>query len=342
MLIALDAMGGDLAPSATVEGAILARREMGIEVALIGPAEILERELRRHGSAPGGIQVVHAGEAIRMDEAPAQAVRQKRDASINVAMDMVKRGVAEAAVSAGNTGAVMASALLKLGRIHGIERPAIGAMIPYRTKVLVLDVGANADCKASWLAQFAQMGSVYMEKVYGVREPRVGLLNIGEEAGKGNELANDAFERLSGMSDIRFVGNIEGRDVHKGLVDVLVTDGFTGNVAVKVGEGVLEYAFSEMRRAMTSSLRNKLAALVLKRALLQVRQEFDPDEYGGAPLLGVNGVAIIAHGRSDGPAIKNAIRQARDAAASGMLDALRAHLAGGHRRFSISAAAAEL
>lgn len=336
MRIALDAMGGDFAPEATVAGALLARRELGIEIALVGPTELIESEFKRHGALPTGVQIVHAAQAIRMDEAPAQAVRQKREASINVAMELVRQGVADAVVSAGNTGAVMASALMKLGRIHGIERPAIGALIPYRSKVLVLDVGANADCKPSWLVQFAQMGSVFMEKVYGVREPRVGLLNIGEEAGKGNELASEAYERLKALPGINFVGNIEGRDVHRGGVDVLVTDGFTGNVAVKVGEGVLEYAFGELRRVMTSTLRHKAAALVLRNALLQLRKEFDPNEYGGAPLLGVNGIVIIAHGRSDGPAIKNAIRQARDAAASGMLDALRSSL-GSHRRFSIAA-----
>lgn len=323
MLIALDAMGGDRAPGETVRGAVLARRELGIEVALTGPPEILRAELDQCGPLPSGIDLFPAAEAIGMDEQPVQAVRKKKQASINVAMDLMKRGVVAAVVSAGNTGAVVASALLNIGRIPGVERPAIGAIAPYNSKVLVLDVGANSDCKPNWLAQFGQMGSVYMEKVYGIERPRVGLLNIGEEAGKGNDLTQDAYDRLK-ASGLNFIGNIEGRDVHKGLVDVLVTDGFTGNVAVKVGEGVAEFIMGEIRNAVLSRLHYKLAALVLRPALMDMRRRMDAGEYGGAPLLGVNGVVIIAHGRSDAVAIRNALRLARDAAGSGMLDTLRA------------------
>ncbi len=323
MLIALDAMGGDRAPGETVRGAVLACRELGIEVALTGPPEILRAELDRSGPLPSGIDIIPATEAIGMDEQPVQAVRQKKQASINVAMELMKRGVVSGVVSAGNTGAVVASALLNVGRIPGVERPAIGAIAPYNSKVLVLDVGANADSKPNWLAQFGQMGSVYMEKVYGVERPRVGLLNIGEEAGKGNDLTQDAYARLK-ASSINFVGNIEGRDVHRGLIDVLVTDGFTGNVAVKVGEGIADFIMTEIRSAVMSKTHYKLAALVLRPALMQMRKRVDAGEYGGAPLLGINGVVIIAHGRSDAVAVKNALRLARDAAASGMLDTLRA------------------
>lgn len=326
MLIALDAMGGDHAPAETVRGAVLARRELGIEVALAGPPEILQGELARYTPIPGGLEVVPASQAIGMDEAPAQAVRQKKDASINVAMDLVKRGVAAAAVSAGNTGAVMASAFLKLGRVEGLERPAIGAVVPLdHSSVLVLDVGANADCKPSYLVQFAQMGTVYMERVHGVHQPRIGLLNIGEEATKGNDLSLQVHERLR-QSSLNFIGNVEANAIHQGVADVVVTDGFTGNVAVKAGEGVADFLFSQLRQAIMSGLRYRLAALVLRPAFQEMRQRMDYSEHGGAPLLGVNGVVIIAHGRADAVAIKSALRIANEAVAAGMLDALRSAL----------------
>ena len=323
-MIALDAVGGDRAPSEPVAGALLATRELGLQVALVGPLEILREELARHGPVPSGIELVAAGEAIGMEEAPVQAVRQKKDASINIAMELVKQGKADAVVSAGNTGAVMAAALLKLGRVRGIERPAIGAMAPYNTTgMLVLDVGANADCKPSYLEQFAQMGAVYMEQVYGVANPRVGLLNIGEEAVKGNELAVEAYARLE-RSDLNFVGNVEPDRIPHGPADVIVTDGFTGNVAVKVTEGVADFIFSQLKTSIMSRLRYRLAALVLRPALLEMRRHLDYGEYGGAPLLGVNGVVIIAHGRAEAQAMMNALRVAGEAASSGMLDAFRA------------------
>ena len=323
MLVALDAMGGDHAPAETVAGALLARNELGIEIALVGPQEIIAAELARHGEIPSGIEIIQASEAIGMDEHPAQAVRGKRDASINVAMGMVKRGVASSFVSAGNTGAVMAAALMTLGRIHGIERPALGTIAPYTdTGVLVLDVGANADVRPNYLVQFAQMGSVYAERVMGVRHPRVALLNIGGEETKGTELMQDVYGRL-GKASINFIGNIEGGEVHRGRADVIVTDGFTGNVAVKVTEGASDFIFHELRSALTSKLRYKLAAMILRPALLALRDKMDPGTYGGVPLLGVNGVVIIAHGISDARAIRNAVRAANEAASSGMLDAIR-------------------
>ncbi len=326
MLIALDAMGGDRAPAEMVRGAVLARRELGIEVALAGPPEILEGELARYAPIPDGLEVVPASQAIGMDEAPAHAVRQKKDASVNVAMDLVKRGVAAAAVSAGNTGAVMASALLKLGRVEGIERPAIGAVVPLdSSSVLLLDVGANADCKPSYLVQFAQMGAVFMERVHGVNQPRVGLLNIGEEASKGNDLCLQVHERLT-QSPLRFVGNVEANAIHQGVADVVVTDGFTGNVAVKAGEGVADFLFSQLQQAIMSRRRYRLAALILRPAFREMRQRMDYSEHGGAPLLGVNGVVIIAHGRADAVALKSALRIANEAVTSGMLDALRSAL----------------
>ena len=316
-------MGGDQAPAAPVEGALLANRELGMQVALVGSPQTLREELARHGPVPSGIELVSAEEAIAMDEQPVQAVRQKKDASINVAMELVKSGKADAVVSAGNTGAVMASALLKLGRVRGIERPAIGTMAPYNeTGVLVLDVGANADCKPSYLVQFAQMGVVYMERVYGMERPRVALLNIGEEVTKGNELTQEVFVRLQ-QTDLRFVGNLEPDRVHLGLADVIVTDGFTGNVAVKATEGAANFIFQELRSVIESRRLYRLAGLILRPALLQMRRRMDYGEYGGAPLLGVNGVVIIAHGHAHAEALKNALRNARTAAESGMLDALR-------------------
>lgn len=323
MIIALDAMGGDRAPAEPVGGAVLAKRELGLDIALVGDPKLLEQELSRHGPVPSGITVVPASEAIAMDETPVQAVRQKKDASINVAMGLIKSGAASAVVSAGNTGAVMSSAMLHLRRVPGIERPAIGAIAPYGERgMLVLDVGANADCKPSYLVQFAHMGSVYMEKVFGVERPRVGLLNIGEESSKGNELTQEVYARLQ-ATDLHFVGNVEPDGLHHGPVDVLVTDGFTGNVAVKITEGVADYIFELLKSSITSKLRYRLAALVMKPALLAMRSSMDYSEYGGAPLLGVNGVVTIAHGRADAQAMKSALRVAQEAVANGMLDGLR-------------------
>ena len=323
MIVALDGMGGDRAPRETVEGAVLASRELGMEVALVGPPDTLHQELERHGATPSGIEIVAASDAIAMDESPVQAVRQKKDASINVAMSLVKEGRADAIVSAGNTGAVMASALLKLGRVRGIERPALGTIAPYtETGVLVLDVGANADCKPSYLEQFAQMGAIYMERVHGIERPRVGLFNIGEEPTKGSELTQEVFARLE-QSNLNFVGNVEPDRLRHGVADVVVTDGFTGNIAVKSTEGAAEFIFSQLRAAIGSRLQYRLAAFVLRPALLKMRRGMDYGEYGGAPLLGVEGVVIVAHGRADAQAIKSALRAAREAASSGVLEGLR-------------------
>lgn len=325
MLIALDAMGGDHAPSEIVAGALLALKERGIEVALVGPKDVLEAELVRQGASASAMQIVHASEAIGMDEAPAQAVRAKKDSSINVAMSLVKRGVAGGVVSAGNTGAVMTSALLTLGRIHGVERPALGTIAPFSADdrgMLVLDIGANSDVKPTYMVQFAQMGSVYAERVMGIPNPRIALLNIGEEASKGNELTQDVFQRLQ-HAGVNFIGNIEGGEVVKGKADVVVTDGFTGNVAIKVTEGVAEFIFRELRKSLTSKLHYKLAALVLRPGLIAMRDRLDPGLHGGAPLLGVNGFVLIGHGNSNAEAIKHALIKASDGAQSGMIDSIR-------------------
>lgn len=320
-------MGGDFAPAEIVAGAILAQKELGVEVALVGDRDIVHAEIVRQGGDPAAFQITHAAEAISMDEHPAQAVRTKKDASINVAMDLVKRGVATALVSAGNTGAVMASALLNLQRIPGIERPALGMVAPLTERgIFVIDVGANADVKPSYLVQFAQMGSIYAERMMGVNKPRVALLNIGGEDTKGSELMQDVHNRLRQTPGINFIGNIEGGEVHKDRTDVIVTDGFTGNVAVKLVEGIADFLFKELRGAMTSKLQYKLAALVLKPGLRPLGVRMDPGTYGGVPLLGVNGVVFIAHGNSDAHAIKNCIARAKEASQSGMLDSIRGAL----------------
>jgi glycerol-3-phosphate acyltransferase PlsX len=327
LLIALDVMGGDNAPAEIVAGALLARAEHRIESILVGDQTAIEAELQRQGEAPSAWQIVHASEAIGMDEPPAQAVRAKRDSSINVAMQQVKRGVAGGFVSAGNTGACMASALLTLGRIQGIERPALGTIAPFTERgVLVLDVGANADVKPSYMVQFAQMGSAYAERVMGIAKPRVALLNIGGEEGKGNDLTQEVYDKLKSTPAVHFVGNIEGGQVHEDRADVVVTDGFTGNVAMKVTEGVADFIFRELRASLTSRQHYKLAAMVLRPALLKMRDRVDPGTYGGVPLIGVNGFVLIGHGNSNARAIKNALRTAHEGAQSGMIDAIRSAL----------------
>jgi glycerol-3-phosphate acyltransferase PlsX len=327
--IALDAMGGDKGPAETVKGAILATHRHNVDIALVGPPDLLHSELQRHGKVPPSISVVAASEAIEMEEDRiVQAVRNRRDASINVAHHLVRDGVADAVVSTGNTGAVMASAITVLGRIRGIERPAVATLLPYNEgRVLLLDVGANPECKPSYLVQFAQMGSVYMEKVVGIENPRVALLNIGEESVKGNDLAKEAFDRLNQeTSGVNFIGNIEGVHVHKGKAEVVVTDGFTGNVALKVGEGLADYILEQVTAVIRSSPLFVAAAVMVKPALRRALRRLNYEEYGGAYLLGVNGVVVIAHGRADAMAINNAIRVAKMAAESGLIETMRMSL----------------
>jgi len=322
MLIALDAMGGDRAPREAVAGAVQAARQLDVDIALVGPRGALESELARHGPLPAGLQLAEASENVAMDESPAQTVRKKRDASINVAMSLLKDGTAAAVVSAGNTGAVVASALLNLGRLPGIARPAIGALFPSSEHgVLMLDAGANAECKPSYLVQFAYMGSVYMRSMFGIARPRVGLLNIGEEENKGDDLAREVHQKLK-RTQLNFIGNVEGRDIAQGMVDIVVTDGFTGNVAMKISEASVDFVLSRLRQLLTSKLQYRLATLALRQAFYDMRRHFDYSEYGGVPLLGVKGVVIVAHGRSDANAFKNALRTAQEALAAGVLEAL--------------------
>ncbi|HWO94417.1 MAG TPA: phosphate acyltransferase PlsX [Dehalococcoidia bacterium] len=329
MKIALDAMGGDDAPAATVAGGVLAAQRFGVDVVLVGQEEPLREELAKQRQVPAGVSIVPATQIIEMAEHPAQAVRQKRDASMVVGMRLVKQGEAAAFVSAGNTGAAMASALLVLGRIRGVERPAIGALVPLSDGrvTLMLDAGANADVRPSHLVQFAQMGAEYLRAALGVANPRIGLLSNGEEPTKGSTLVQEVHALLT-TSGLNFYGNVEGKDLFEGLVDVIVTDGFTGNVALKSVEGVLAMINRELRNALTSHWYYIPGALMVQPALRGMAKKFDYSEHGGAPLLGVNGVVIIAHGRSDSNAIANSIRVAAEAVRSGMQDTLRHAFAG--------------
>jgi len=316
--VAVDAMGGDRAPSEIVAGARRAAEELGIPVVLVGPTD---------GSLgdTGGLEVLPASEVIAMNDDPAQSVRTKRDSTLVRAAEAVRDGRASAMVSAGNTGATMASALLRMGRLPGVARPAIAALIPAvsgRPAALV-DAGANADCHAEWLVQFAQMGSAFMTRRFGIAVPKVALLSIGEEPTKGNQLAKEAHALLAAGVGIDFVGNVEGRDLLDGDVDVIVTDGFTGNVALKSLEGALGALFGVLGRVFEASPETRAAGKVLGPELLVYAQRLDPEETGGAMLLGVDGVCVISHGSSSARAILNAVRVAHDAATGDLVRSLR-------------------
>ena len=319
--IAVDAMGGDHAPGEIVAGAIEAAGTLGVGVVLVGDPD-------RMGDT-GGLGVIACRETIDMDEDGARAVRIKKDSSLVRAAEAVRDGAASAMVSAGNTGATMASALLRMHRLPGVGRPAIATPIPVpgSTPTVLLDAGANADCTAPWLLQFARMGAVLASERYDIPRPRVGLLSIGEEPGKGNALAKEAYALLSEATlggAARFIGNVEGRDLMTDRVDVVVTDGFTGNVALKTLEGGIRFVVNKVLEVMVSSEEAKQAAKVLLPALAPVAEDLDPDVHGGAVLLGVNGVCIISHGSSTARAVVGAVRVARDSVDSGLVDKLAA------------------
>jgi len=312
MRIAVDAMGGDHAPEEIVKGAVKAAAELGVEIILVGEPGLVERELHKYNLKGLTISVLSASEIITMGEHPASAVRKKADSSIMVATDLVKKGEAQAVISAGNTGAAMAAAKLRLRSIPNIERPAIATVIPTeKGKCLLLDVGANADCKPKHLLHFALMGSIYVEKIWGIDRPKVGLLNIGEEETKGNELAIATYELLK-KSNLNFIGNAEGRDITKGDIDVIVCDGFVGNVVLKFGEGLASSIFSWIKGEIKTNWLAGLGLIFLAPVLQALKKKMDYTEYGGAPLLGVNGVSIISHGSSKEKSIKNAIRVAKE------------------------------
>jgi phosphate acyltransferase len=316
--VAVDAMGGDHAPAEVVRGALRAASELHIPVTLVGRRELLEGELARiegpETVSRARLSIVDAREVVEMDEHPATAVRAKRDSSVVRCCALVAEGRACAAVSAGNSGAVLAAALFSIKRIAGIARPAIGALLPSRTApTFLLDVGANTDCRAEWLVQFAVMGSVYASAMMGVTSPRVGLLSNGEEAGKGSQLVQETYPLLE-AARVRFTGNVESKELFTGACDVAVCDGFVGNIALKTAEGVGEYLFATLRDEAMSSLSAKIGGQLLKPRLRAVRDRVDYRHTGGALLLGVAGEVVIAHGRSDALAVMNAIRVADQAA----------------------------
>jgi len=311
--IALDAMGGDHAPRAEVEGAILAARELGVRVLLVGVEDIVRQELARHKLRDLPIEVVNANDVITMTDSPSHAFRRKKESSLHVAARLVRDGKAEALVSAGNTGAVMTVARFVLGTLPSVDRPALAAAFPnMKEKVsIILDVGANVDSKPEQIEQFAVMGEIYYRTIWGVKRPRVALLSIGEEEMKGNELTREAGALLK-QTSLNFTGNVEGRDVFRGNVEVVVCDGFIGNIALKISEGVVEHIGGMLKKAIKSSLRSQLGYALSKRAFDDFRKRTDYSEYGGAPLLGVKGITVIGHGRSNPNAVKNAIRVAAE------------------------------
>ena len=313
MKIVVDAMGGDHAPEAAVEGAVMAAREYETEIILTGLSDQINSILNRldpdhHLS----IQVVHADEVVEMHDSPSKVLRSKRKSSMKIGLDLVKEGTASAFLSAGNTGAVLAYSTIILRPLKGVDRPAIAIQLPtLKGEAILLDAGANVDCKTNQLFQFGIMGHVFAEYILGKKNPLVGLLSIGEEDGKGNEIVKEAFQMLK-ASHINFIGNVEGKEVYRGNADVIVCDGFTGNVALKISESLAEMIGSNLKRLFKSNWLSKLGYLLLKPKLNEFKKKVDYSETGGAPLLGVNGVVIIAHGSSSPKAIKNAINRARE------------------------------
>jgi glycerol-3-phosphate acyltransferase PlsX len=314
LTIAVDAMGGDHAPKREVEGAIRAAQELQIGVILVGLEDTIRAELALHPQAAGlPIDVHHASEFITMEDSAGKAVRSKKDSSIRVACRLVRDGVAQGVVSAGNTGAVMATAKIVQGVIRGVTRPALAGAFPSLagSPVVLLDVGANVDCKPEMLAQFAVMGEIYSRTIFHNSRPRVGLLSIGEEEHKGNDLTRSALPLLKALP-INFIGNVEGRDIFNGIADVVVCDGFIGNVALKVSEGLVDMFVSMLRESLSATMTRKIGSMLSREAYREFKKRLDYAEYGGAPLLGVKGVCTICHGRSNANAVKNAIRVAAE------------------------------
>lgn len=324
MRIVVDAMGSDNHPGPDVEGAVLAAREFGDTIILVGDRERVQAELARHETTGLSIEVVHASQQITMDDRPGLVGRAKPDSSMHVGMRLVATGDADAFVTAGNTGAVLAIATLHtLKRIRGVHRPALSVIITLEGQSLILlDAGANTDSRPEWLAQYGVMGSLYAERALNRLHPRVGLVSNGEEAGKGTTLVQEAAELLRN-NGVNFIGNAEPKEVLGGAVDVAVTDGFTGNVMIKTMEAIGQTIFQLVRRELLADTRSKIGGLLAKPAFRRVYRQIDPFEVGGAPLLGVNGVVIIGHGRSNAWAIRNAIRQARAAVQGQIVEAIR-------------------
>ncbi len=329
LTIAVDAMGGDHFPKPEVEGALQAVKSLNLKVILVGREEVVTKELDRHGSWRAlPIEVHHASEVITMEDSAGKAVRAKKDSSIRVAARLVRDGTAQAFVSAGNTGAVMATAKMVMGLAHGVDRPALASAFPTLNgnPVVMIDVGANVDSSPSMLAQFAVMGDIYSRLIFHTKHPKVGLLSIGEEDHKGNALTHEAMPLLKTLRHINFIGNVEGRDIYTGKVDVVVCDGFVGNVALKTSEGLEEVIRQMLREALSKSPTRQLGALLAKGAFAEFKKRVDYSEHGGAPLLGLKNVCLICHGRSPAKALYNAIRVAGEFAAEKISDQIATEL----------------
>ncbi len=323
--IAIDAMGGDHAPSEIVTGALRAKEELGVKILLVGDPQQIQAAMPPKTNM-ADLEIINAPEAIAMDEEPLNAVRRKPNSSINISMDLVKKQQADAVFSAGHSGAAMAAALLRLGRLPGIDRPAIGTVFPTimaGKPVLILDVGANVDCRPKFLEQFAFMGSIYSQYVLDTPEPKVGLLNIGEEDTKGNDLALRAYQLLKENTQINFIGNAEGRDVLSGDFDVIVCDGFVGNVLLKFAESLGGVILQILREELPQGLYGQIGTAILKPNLKRIKQRMDHAEHGGALLLGVAGICFIGHGSSQAPSVFSAIRMAKEAVDNRVLDRLQ-------------------
>ena len=323
--IALDVMGGDYAPQVTVHGGVWAARDFGLQVHLVGQPQVIQSELRQYDTRGLALPIVPASQVVGMDDAPAAAVRAKPDSSMVVGVQLLKHNACDAFVTLGNTGGGLAAALLHLGRIPGVKRPAVVTIYPTSTErgyCVLLDIGANADCKPDYLYQFALMGSLYAERVLGVSQPRVALLSNGEEEGKGNALVVAALPLLK-RGPFKFVGNVEGKDVPAGLADVVVTDGFTGNVLLKTSEGIARLLIDSIKDNIHKRPLARLGAVLVRPALRAVAKRLDYREFGGAVLLGVNGPVIIGHGRSDAYAVRNAIHLASQTAESGIVSCIK-------------------
>ncbi len=354
MKIVVDAMGGDHAPAVVVEGAVQAAREFGVDIVLVGREADVQRELAKHNTAGLKLSVVHASEVVEMDD-HVNAVRAKKDNSLSVGMRLIKEGQADAFMSAGNSGAVMAAALFGVGRIRGIDRPALASIYPAsKSPTILIDLGANTDPTPENLLQFAMMGHVYAERVMGLSKPRIAIVSNGEEPEKGNERVKAVYPLLQ-ESGLNFIGNVEGKDVPKGLAEVIVTDGFTGNVIIKLTEGLVSFLARSLKDSLTSGVLNKIGLVLmipgfilmlpgmvfLLPAIMRLRKRVDYRELGAAPLLGVDGVVLIAHGRSDAKAIRGAIRSAKLAAEGQIVEAIKRNLSETQRRASNDSAAAQ-
>jgi len=327
MNIAVDAMGGDNAPKVVVQGAIKASDELGINIILVGDSEAISVELGG-GVKRGLVSIHHCREAVLMDESPLKAIRNKKDSSIRVAFDLLKNGDADAVVSAGNSGAMMAAAILTLGKVEGVERPALACIVPGTAgEVILIDVGGNVDCRPAHLLQFGIMANAFATSCLGMQRPKVGILNIGEEAGKGNEQVRVAYELLK-SSPLNFVGNVEGGQIFSGLAQIVVCDGFIGNVALKLSEGLGASVSSRLEKGIRSSMTGKVLTLLGHNFFKEFKKTLDYAEYGGAPILGIKGVGIVCHGNSSAMAIKNAIKMAVDYAENDVERRLSEQIAG--------------